>query len=185
MTGAVQNTCGHNCGCFNTQARARYTPVALYGGSLTPHVARVWPRLLRGSTIFASCPLAHFAFCQPSGQFSCIYLPNREPHQISMSNLFKGKPVPSGPCLVAVLNISSSPAANTRSFDVQLRIQARFLQEGWQEGHLGPEGASDQAAKPKVVQIYGQHAGLLCWWVCGGTGHLKLFLAATRAAFSA
>jgi hypothetical protein len=33
----------------NTQARARDTPAALYGGLLTPHVARVWPRLLRGS----------------------------------------------------------------------------------------------------------------------------------------
>jgi hypothetical protein len=71
------------------------------------------------------------------------------------SSLFKGKPVPSGPCLVAVLNTSSSPAANTGPLDVQLWIHVRFLQEGWREGHLAPEGASDQAAKPKAVQIYG------------------------------
>jgi hypothetical protein len=56
---------------------------------------------------------------------------------------------------VAVLNISSSPAANTGSLDVQLWIQALLLQGGWREGHLAPEGASDQAAKPKVVHIYG------------------------------
>jgi hypothetical protein len=41
MTGAVQSTCGQPR-VFNTQAKARDTPVAL---------ACVWPRLLRGSTI--------------------------------------------------------------------------------------------------------------------------------------
>jgi hypothetical protein len=45
--GAVQNTCGQPR-VFNTQARSRDTPVALWGGLLTPRVARVWPRLLRG-----------------------------------------------------------------------------------------------------------------------------------------
>jgi hypothetical protein len=52
-------------------------------------------------------------------------------------------------------NMPSFPAAVCGSRDVQLWIQARFVQEGWREGHLAPEGASDQAAKPKAVQICG------------------------------
>jgi hypothetical protein len=45
MTGAVQNTCGQPR-VFNTQTKARDTPIALCGRSLTPRVACVWPRLL-------------------------------------------------------------------------------------------------------------------------------------------
>jgi hypothetical protein len=60
MTGAAQSkgpVCGCNHGCFNTQARARETPIALCGRSLTPRVARVWPRLLRGGAIRTADPL--------------------------------------------------------------------------------------------------------------------------------
>jgi hypothetical protein len=52
MTGEVQNTCGQPR-VFNTQARARDTPIVNCpcGGSLSPRVACVWPRLLRGSAL--------------------------------------------------------------------------------------------------------------------------------------
>jgi hypothetical protein len=64
MTGAVQNTCGQPR-VFNTQAKARDTPIALVacgtcGRSLTPRVACVWSQLLRGSTFLHSLALIHW-----------------------------------------------------------------------------------------------------------------------------
>jgi hypothetical protein len=41
----------------------------------------------------APCPLADFAFCLPTGQFSFICLVNREPHQNSMPGMLKGMQV--------------------------------------------------------------------------------------------
>ena len=49
-------------------------------------------------------------------------------------------------------NMSSFPAANTGSLDVQLWIHARFVQEEWREGHVAPQGASGEVAKPKIMQ---------------------------------
>jgi hypothetical protein len=54
-------------------------------------------------------------------------------------------------------NMSSFPAANTGSLDVQLWLHARFVQERWRERHVAPHGAPDQmtkqVAKLQVVQI--------------------------------
>ena len=44
-------------------------------------------------------------------------------------------------------NMSSFPAANTDSLDVQLWLHARFVQEGWRERHVAPQEAPDQVAK--------------------------------------
>jgi hypothetical protein len=66
----------------------------------------------------------------------------------------KGKQVACGLCLVAILtpNMPSFPVANTGSLDVQLWIHARFVQEGRGEGHVAPQGASEEVAKPKTMQ---------------------------------
>jgi hypothetical protein len=67
MTGEVQNTCGQPR-VFNTQARARDTPIVNCpcGGSLSPRVACVWPRLLRGSALQKSRNLEISLLLQPA-----------------------------------------------------------------------------------------------------------------------
>jgi hypothetical protein len=47
-----------------------------------------------------------------------------------------------GPLFSDYPNMSSFPAANTGPLGVQLWIHARFVQEGWREGHVAPQGAS-------------------------------------------
>jgi hypothetical protein len=51
------------------------------------------------------------------------------------------------PLLIHCTNMSSFPAANTGSLDVQLWLHARFVQEGWRERHVSPQEAPDQVAK--------------------------------------
>jgi hypothetical protein len=65
------------------------------------------------------------------------------------------------PLLTRCTNISSFPAANTGSLGVKLWIHARFVQEGWREGHVAPQGASGEVAKPKTIQTCDWHADLL------------------------
>ena len=55
------------------------------------------------SRLVDACLLAYFARHQPAGQFSFSCLLNGGPQQISIPSYFKGKPVPSGPCLVTAL----------------------------------------------------------------------------------
>jgi hypothetical protein len=71
------------------------------------------------------------------------------------------------PSLIHCTNMSSFPAANTGSLDVQLWLHARFVQEGWRERHASRRKellTKYQVAKLQAVQIYGQHADLLWWW---------------------
>jgi hypothetical protein len=64
-----------------------------------------------------------------SSSFICLV--NRERHQISMPRLFKGKPVAIRPLFISgYSHISSFPAANTGSLDVQLWIHARLACAG-------------------------------------------------------
>jgi hypothetical protein len=76
---------------------------------------------------FGACPLADFAFCQPTGQISFICLVNRELHQNSMAGLLKGMQISMPSCYITHCTdicISSFRAANTGSLDVQLWIHA-------------------------------------------------------------
>jgi hypothetical protein len=51
------------------------------------------------------------------------------------------------PLLIHCANMSSFPAANTGSLDVQLWLHARFVQEGWRERRLAaPQEAPDQVS---------------------------------------
>ena len=53
----------------------------------------------------------------------------------------------------------------------------RFVQEAWREGHVSPQGASGEVAKPKTIQTCDWHADFLWWGPVCAWWHLELLLA--------